>query len=191
MIHNAATVLVSCWAENGVISKGLEKTYVYGVELLLSAFINLALMFGISTIFGHPYLFIPYLFAFIPIRLFAGGAHAKKHLSCIAFNTSVFLVACFTAILLEESASIIASATECGLSFILVYVFSPVPARNKPLNIKEKQKNRLVSLAISCFFSCICLTAYYTQLLGSIFFRMLFHGQLMASCSLLGEKKFN
>ena len=98
MIRSIAIALAKHWAANGVIGESDKETYQYGLELLISTFINLVIMIWISIAFGHPLIIVPYLLAFIPFRLFAGGYHARNHLFCILFNAISYFVSWFNCI---------------------------------------------------------------------------------------------
>ena len=65
MIRAAAVALSKLWAKNGVIHEADIEAYQYGLELLLSTILNIAVMLGLSIAFRNVWLFIPYLAAFI------------------------------------------------------------------------------------------------------------------------------
>ncbi len=129
MIQSAAVALAKQWAKNGVIHEADIEAYQYGLELMLSTLINIAVMIGLSIAFGHVWLFIPYLAAFIPLRLSAGGYHAKHHLSCILFNAIVYFASLVAVNMLKEPVAILACIIESCVSLILIFLFAPVPAR--------------------------------------------------------------
>ncbi len=185
MIHIISRSLAKRWAVCGVIKESDIETYQYGLELIISSGINLLIMIGISFAFGQPLVVVPYLIGFIPQRIFAGGYHAKSHLFCILFNTFVYSISCLVALNIEESAAILSSVIESCLSFALVFLFAPAPAKNKPLNIEEKKRNRTITLIISGLSLVLCIALYYSYLLGSTFCNMIFCGQLMATVLLL------
>ena len=185
MIHFFAITLAKCWAVRGVIKESDVELYEYGLELIISTGVNVFIMIGISSAFGRPFIVVPYLLGFISLRLFAGGYHAKNHLFCILFNTAVYSVSCLVALNIEESTAILASIIESCVSFALVFLFAPVPAKNKPLSIEEKKRNRTIALIISVLFLVLCISLYYSYLLGSTFCNMIFCGQLMATVLLL------
>lgn len=188
MIHNISRSLAKRWAARGVIKESDVELYQYGLELIISTGVNIFIMIGISTAFGRPFIVVPYLLGFIPLRLFAGGYHAKSHLFCVLFNTAVYSVSCLIALNIEESTAILASVIESCVSFALVFLFAPVPAKNKPLSIEEKKRNRRISLALTGIFLVLCIALYYTHLLGSVFCKILFCGQMMATVLLLMGK---
>lgn len=188
MIHIISRSLAKRWVVCGVIKESDIETYQYGLELIISSGINLLIMIGISFAFGQPLVVVPYLIGFIPQRIFAGGYHAKSHLFCILFNTFVYSISCLVALNIEESAAILSSVIESCASFALVFLFAPVPAKNKPLSIEEKKRNRTIALILSGLLLVMCIALYYLHLLGSTFCKIIFCGQLMATVLLLAGK---
>lgn len=185
MIHHISNSLARRWVFRAVIKESDFEIYQYGLELIISTGINIIIMVGISSAFGRLFLVLPYLLGFIPQRLFAGGYHAKNYLGCILFNTGVYSASCLIALNIEGSIAILASVIESSVSFALVFLFAPVPAINKPLDIEEKNRNRTISLALAGTFLVLSIALYYAHLLGNSFCNMLFCGQLMASTLLL------
>lgn len=185
MIRSIAIALAKHWAANGVIGESDKETYQYGLELLISTFINLVIMIGISIAFGHPLIIVPYLLAFIPFRLFAGGYHARNHLFCILFNAITYFVSCLIALHVEESTGILACVIEASVSLALVFLFAPVPAKNKPLTREEKKRNRIISLVLVLFLVLLCVIFYYMHILHDFFCRMLYCGEMVATILLL------
>lgn len=185
IIQAAAAAIVRLWAKTDVILEADAEAYQYGLELLLSTILNIAVMLGLSIAFGHVWLFIPYIVAFIPLRIFAGGYHAKHHLSCIFLNAIVYL-GCLIAInMLSTPVMILACIIESCFSFAMIFQFAPVPAKNKPLSVKEYKRNRYVSLTLSSLFLVLCMLFYSTHVLAFRWCRMLYCGQATATILLI------
>lgn len=188
MIRSVAVALAKHWSVSGVINELDEETYQYGLELLISTLINLFIMIGISTAFGHPLILIPYLLAFIPFRLFAGGYHAKSHLTCILFNAITYFASCLISLNIEKTFAIFASVIVCSISLALIYLFAPLPANSKPLTQDKKTQNRNISLSIAQGFMVLCILLNYVHLLGTRSCNMLFCGQMVSVVLLATEK---
>lgn len=165
-----------------------EESYQYGLELLLSTALNFAIMLALSLVVGHGLLMVPYLAGFIPLRLSAGGYHAKHHFSCILFNTAVYCTALAAAMLIPAPAAIICCAAVCILSLVLNFLFAPVPAKNKPLSASEHRRNRRAAICMSLLLFFLCAVFYCTHLLGQRWCTMLYCGQAAALLLLLMEK---
>lgn len=188
MIHRAAASLAKLWAKNGVVPANEMDAYQYGLELLLSTAANIAVMVILSATAGHPWFFIPYLAAFIPLRLSAGGYHAKHHLSCILFNSVVYGISLMIVTMLAPSSAIVICFFESCLSLTVVFLFAPIPAKNKPLSSSEKKRNRRLSLSLGFLYLALCVLFYYTDTLALEWCRMFFCGQAAATTLLIAEK---
>lgn len=185
MIQAAAAAIVRLWAKTDVILEADAEAYQYGLELLFSTILNIAVMFGLSIAFGHVWLFVPYIVAFIPLRIFAGGYHANYHLSCILLNTIVYLVCLIAVNMLPTPVVILACIIESCFSFAMIFQFAPVPAKNKPLSVKEYKRNRHISLALGFLFLILCVLFYSIHVLEFRWCRMLYCGQAAATTLLI------
>ena len=188
MIHRSAAALARLWAASGVINSGDTEAYQYGLELIMSTLLNIALMLGLSAAMGHVWLLIPYLAAFIPLRLSAGGYHAKQHLACILFNGAVYFAALLIVNALSSREASPFCLLACVVSAAVTFLFAPVPARNKPLSPAERRRNRAVSLSLSLLFLVLCMAFYFTGLLSLAGCKIFFCGQAAAAMLLLMEK---
>lgn len=181
MIYHAAVVLTRCWTERGVIKQKDAEIYRYGLELLISSFVNTILMVDISVFIGQPLIVIPYLMGFTPFRLFSGGYHARNHLTCIVVNTTLYSISCFITKHVVKKIAIPASLFVCSISFLLVLLFAPVSAANKPLCSQDKQRNHKISFFMAITLEFVCIVLFLTNRLGTMFSNMLFCGQMMAT----------
>lgn len=185
MIRSAAVALAKQWAKNGVIHAADIEAYQYGLELMISTLINISVMIGLSIAFGHVWLFIPYLAAFIPLRLSAGGYHAEHHLSCTLFNAIVYFASLIVVNMLKSPVTNLACIIESCVSLSVIFLLAPVPARNKPLSTTERKRNRHISLGLGFLFLILCMLFYYTQILEHIWCKILFCGQAAATLLLV------
>lgn len=77
---------------HGKIRKDQQAIYLYGFELLFSTVFCIAcmLLLGISS--GYPKATIVFLLYFFPIRIVAGGYHAKSYRNCFFLTNSIAIV---------------------------------------------------------------------------------------------------
>ncbi len=90
MGHQMAIKTAEKMAEHSVIEAKATHIYAYGLELLFSSLGGVVALIIISTVCGKPFLWIPYLAGFIPLRLSGGGYHAKTHFRCVFTFKYVF-----------------------------------------------------------------------------------------------------
>lgn len=160
MLLRISKRIVSGWSKSEIIMMEYEEAYVYGVQLLLSTLINIFCIALISTAAGCSYAWIPFLLGFVPIRVTAGGYHAKTPLLC----STVFCGTYSIGIVLLEAINDTALMPVCLLNsiaaIVIVYLYSPLPAHNKPLSKMEMEKKRTLSIAIvSVLFLVMVISA--------------------------------
>ena len=144
------------WIENGVINKEFEDAYIYGLLLLLSTGINIAVIATISAYMHKSLIWVPFLVGFIPLRITAGGFHAKTPCRCGVFFCGGYTLLLLLVTCMPDSARIIIELISTVVSAILVYKLAPISSSNKPLSDKEllqKRKLSLVIMAIILFLS--------------------------------------
>ena len=183
MVHQIAIKTAEKMAEHSVIEAKATHIYVYGMELLFSSLIGVVALIIISTVCGNSFLWIPYLAGFIPLRLSGGGYHAKTHFRCIftfsLLYSLVLLIEIFYAI--PVRAWLIA----CLVNLVIIFLFSPVAAPNKPLKECHGRTNRRNSLFLSLanLFGCVVLVFLCTP--QNSWVNMYFAGSSMAGLSIL------
>lgn len=140
MIKKASTLIVEFWIKNAIIKTDDKESYCYGMELILSTLINVAFMVILSYyVIGYPIAFIPYIAVYTPLRLTAGGYHARSHLKCILYTQITFIVFVMSALALGKK-YIWSLMVLYMVAVLTVLRLAPVEAENKPLTVEEKHK---------------------------------------------------
>lgn len=183
MVQQMAMKTAEKMSEHSVIDPKTIHIYAYGLELLFSSLAGVVALIIISTACREPFLWIPYLAGFIPLRLSGGGYHAKTHLRCIfAFSLLYSLV-----LLVERMCVIPAKIwlVACLVNLAIILLFSPVAASNKPLKECQRRTNRWNSLfwGLINLFGCVVLVFLFTT--KSQWVNMYFAGSSMAGLSML------
>lgn len=191
MIERLAVTLSSAWVEAGVVKQSDVPLYRYGLELLLSTLANVLIIIVISIASGHTWAFVPYLLSFIPIRSFAGGYHAKTHWLCILLSTGVFLLSVAGMPLLFGKSSAVFCVSVGIISFVTIYLLSPVPARNKTLTSEEARRYRLISLGMGGMLLVLCIVFGGMGTTDRLAIKMLYCGELVAMFLLIGGFQSN
>lgn len=151
------------WAENVVFLLIKNKIvdieerdiYVYGLEVLLLNMSNILSAFLISLFTETLWHFCMFLIVFVPLRVFAGGYHARSSESCFIITLAiyagtVFIVKLFPLIYTNTVAVI--------LLFVLlipIVKLAPLEHRNNPLSRTEHRRNKLISVSIAAVDSVI------------------------------------
>lgn len=187
MIRRAAISLAKLWAEGGVIPLEEMDAYQYGMELLFSTALNIIIMIFLSVVSGNTGLFIPYLVTFIPLRIFAGGYHTKRHFSCILFNTIIYSASIFSVNIISSQTLGIFCFWESMISTIATFLFAPVPAKNKPLSDEEYRRGKFLSRVLTFIILVVTILLCISGKTGSIGWIMMCFGQSSATVLLLME----
>ncbi|MCL2221562.1 MAG: accessory gene regulator B family protein [Oscillospiraceae bacterium] len=156
MIAQMSKKLSSFFIAHEIISVDDREVYEYSFEVIISTFISflaLAVFAIITCTVGYTAL---YLLGFIPLRVVAGGYHAKNHFRCITlfmciYGTYLLLLTLFPYELLLQL--IVATS---ALSLALVYLLAPSEDRNKPISDEQKAiYKRKSKIVIICFAAII------------------------------------
>lgn len=149
MIERLAREMTCYYRDKSLLERGKESIYIYGFELLISTVFNLSAIFIISWFFKKTYETFIFLAAFIPLRLAAGGYHARHHWSCILGFNIIFCLMLLLHQCLASTLIPIYSLCSSVASSIIIYFLAPVAAKNKPLSRMQYQRQRKRSIILS------------------------------------------
>ena len=183
MIQQIAIKTAERMSERSIIGTGKVRIYAYGLELLYSSLAGVAALLIISAICGKPFLWIPYLAGFVPLRLSGGGYHAKTHFRCIFTFSFLYSLVLFTERLypIPVKACLIA----CSINLVIILLFSPVAAPNKPLKESSRRTNRRNSLLLGLVNLLGAFAAVFLFTPNGQWVNMYFAGSSMAGLSML------
>ncbi len=115
-----------------VIKAEDAEIYIYGINQILVSVLNVSTALIIGLIFGVFFEIAVFMAAYIPLRSFAGGFHAKTPLRCYIFSVIMLIGVSIGLKHLHLSAWVYYAALT--LAFVIVLVLSPVEDKNKPLD---------------------------------------------------------
>ncbi len=159
VIKNASYRIAERFVQANIVKQEQKNVYAYGLELLLSSCIGVLILALVSAVAGKPILWIPYMLAFVPLRLTAGGYHANTHLGCILSFSLAYVAFCALgrwAVHVPPVALVVAAVV-----FAIVIFFSPVEAVNKPLKEAQRKTNRRLSLILCAVNLCIAAAGLF------------------------------
>ena len=107
-----------------------------------------ALIFIGAVIMGivpHTLLFLAGL---VPLRMTAGGYHAKHHWVCIAIGCVTYAMTTFPLRYIPSGFVSLFILACCLFTAMTVWMLSPVEAAHKPLTAEKREKMRNISLSI-------------------------------------------
>lgn len=186
MIAKLAKSTAYFFVEKQVVKKEDEEVYAYGMELLYSSILNIALAVIIAIITNTVYPTAAFLTAFIVMRQYIGGYHAKTHLGCMSILAAV--LCCFAVLsrYIPIECEILISMPAIGLSMFLILKFAPVEHPNKPLTDKEKSRLRKSGIisAFTVFILVLIMSVFTSTRRYGMYISL---GQLTASTAMLCE----
>lgn len=120
---------------SGIITTEDKELYEYGLHHGLLMIINLLTTVVIGLLFKMVWQSFVFMLAYIPLRTYAGGYHAKTQFRCYLLSIVIMLAALFGIKQIPWTSSIGIGLTLCAVGIILY--LSPVEDKNKPLNQVE------------------------------------------------------
>ena len=184
MIAKLAKSTAYFFVEKQVVKKEDEEVYAYGMELLYSSILNIALAAIIAIITNTVYPTAAFLTAFIVIRQYIGGYHAKTHLGCMSILAVVLFCFAVLSRYIPTECEILISMPAIGLSMFLILKFAPVEHPNKPLTDKEKSRLRKSGIAFTVFILVLVMSVFTSTRRYGMYISL---GQLTASTAMLCE----
>lgn len=125
---------------NGIIKEEDKEIYSYGLHQGLLIVINILTTIAIGFLFAMVVESILFMIAYIPLRSYAGGYHAKTELRCYFLSTILIVLALLLMKFIPIREYIILGIT--GISGLIIYILAPVEDRNKPLDQIEYKMYR-------------------------------------------------
>ncbi|NYB75002.1 accessory gene regulator B family protein [Sedimentibacter hydroxybenzoicus DSM 7310] len=121
--------------QNEIISSEDREIYAYGLRQGFILFINILTTLLIGFVFNKTTETIVFLAAYIPLRIYTGGYHARTQIGCYVFSI-VMIISVLLAIEFIPWTNFIC-ITISIVSALIIYILSPVEDMNKPLDAAE------------------------------------------------------
>lgn len=148
MINNLSTRLANKLLERGSIEENERELYIYGLFMLFSHLMYLALACVFGMLFKCFIESIIFYIAFQFIRRYAGGYHAATETRCEIFS-ALSIFCCIAIIRVSKIYDIkfvlLGTALVCA---VLIFILCPLDTPEKPLTEKEFKYFRKTSLII-------------------------------------------
>lgn len=121
--------------DNQIIESEERELYRYGIQEGLTIVLNLVTTLLIGLLCDMIWQSIVFTVAYIPLRSFAGGYHAKTTIGCYIFSIVLITAVLLTMKLLPISSFVCCIMLLC--SGVCIFVLAPVENHNKPLDDVE------------------------------------------------------
>lgn len=142
---------------SNVIKEEDAEIYIYGINQILVSVLNVSSALIIGWIVGVVFEIAVFMAAYIPLRSFAGGYHAKTSLRCYIFSDIMLIVVSIGIKYLLVTDLVYYIALVIGIFIVLI--LSPVEDKNKPLDEAEHKvyKRRTIIVASAEFLLFLLL----------------------------------
>lgn len=131
--------------DKGIVPKEDVDLYRYGIEngIIVAGNLLASVVFGIAT--GRLGMVLVFLLFYVTLRSYSGGIHSRSKLNCFILSMLILLVPVYTYQwffeVVEEPWIIIMGI----ISFLSIWMLSPVESENKPLDEMEQRVYKKVS----------------------------------------------
>jgi len=159
MLNKMALNLAQTFYENNdtAYDYGDVEVYAYGLELFLSAVFEVFAVLILGILFGRFFETIAFFAAFIPLRSYAGGYHAKTHLGCFFVLLVIYSLILLVLHTIPISFIGFVSLICVGVSVFPILKFAPLADKNKPIGPQQYKEFRKKSVLIFLVQSIIII----------------------------------
>ena len=137
MFNYVSTRITEKMVKCGTVADQDKELYLFGIQQGLTNILNLVTTVIIGLVLGVLWQMLLFMAAYIPLRSFAGGYHAKTPLRCyilsVLLHTAIALAIKYVDLHIYFQLGLLISAS------ITVFLLSPVGNENKPLDELEKR----------------------------------------------------
>lgn len=155
------------------IEQSEAEVYQYGYRLLIEKVCALIITIVIAVLFDAWKEILVFCIAFIPIRTFAGGYHAKYSLSCMLLSAGVLIIN----VLIGKW---FMSTGYGSYAILLEVILYPVIAWMSPV----ENSNRTISDSERKYFKRMVMVLYAVQIFAGFFLMVLARTDLIVSAVL-------
>lgn len=120
----------------------------YGMTVFINEFIKIVLLFLLFLFINTFNLFLFSFFILMTIRPLSGGLHLDTSLRCFLFSLGYFILTVLVFPNLIQLNEIIAIILLI-ISTTLMYLYSPIPSKFRPISCKKRTQFFKVSSAVS------------------------------------------
>ncbi|MBP1565501.1 MAG: accessory gene regulator B family protein [Oscillospiraceae bacterium] len=150
--------------DNKIIISDDEAICQYGIQQLLTMLVNLICTIILGVLYERLFESILIVALYIPLRSYAGGFHAKTSFRCFVYSL-VMMFLLLSVIKFFKLGNTICFII-CIMSGIIIFLVSPVPDKNKPLEKIEykvfKRRSRQILAIEVLLFVVSILTKWNT-----------------------------
>lgn len=161
MFGKIANQMTQILVDNKTISNDDQELYYYGIQQGLSIILNFVTLLFIGFVYRMFWESLLFTVAYIPLRRYAGGYHAKTPICCYFFSIAMMLT--ILPVMRWVNISSLIYCILLLLSLVSILFLAPVADHNKPLDEIEQQVYRHHSIVIAVSEAVISFLFLLTQ----------------------------
>lgn len=172
MIKKLSQKVLNILINNNAVKDGNEAIVLFGIEQGLRSALEIVIMLLTGLLLNLFWQSVIILVSFIPVRIYAGGYHAKTPMQCVIKSWLLL-----TAVLIWMKyipGNIILQIIVLLVTGIWMYRFCPVQDVHKPLRENEKSKYRMKAFRNFLIDLCVFSVGYIVKV------------QILSRCIALG-----
>ncbi len=123
--------IINVFIDKGLVQKDEKELFICALEQIFAYILNLFSVIFIGLIFNMLFEAILFTLTYIPIRIYAGGYHAKTQLRCYIFSVIMMIVVLF---ILKLNVNIFLISILAITGSLVILMLAPVEDKNKPLD---------------------------------------------------------
>lgn len=136
--------LVEYFVTNKIIDEERKDILSYGMEIVISSVITIGLCILISVVIRQLALCLIFLLIYCPIRLFAGGYHAKTRVRCSFLFVVICLCNIFVSDFMTKQNSIVNGVK--WIAVLIILLFSPIGCIENPIAFEYRKKMKIKTM---------------------------------------------
>lgn len=137
MLENYIEKITSILIERQIVKPEDKEIIIYGLNTGIELIFNIITTIILGLLFDLVIESLIFLLSFSYIRIYAGGYHCQKAISCYFFSTAIVILMLFILKITPIEYTLIISTIILLFSIPILIRFSPTETINKPLDEDE------------------------------------------------------
>lgn len=193
MFKNIADDIAFVLVRDKIVENEKRDFYRYGAESLLLnlSIVSIAL---IITFITNTWLhFLIFMFVFVPLRIFAGGYHAKTSRICLIISTLLYTATVGVIKFIPDFYKNKFAIAVLIAAAVFIFIKAPIINKNNVLDRKSFKRSKIISRVLISFDSIIFITLALLKIntATSVMIFIMFIGFLMIKSVIESAVSFN
>lgn len=149
MYKRAAEKLTQAAILNHVIDSDEKELYMYAYQAMFARLLGWGTLLLLGVVFQCIPGTLAFFIMFFPLRIYAGGYHARDYGRCYLASTLVFGILIIGSKIIAFYVNPLAILVSLMISLVMILMLAPLGDQNKPLSDSEQKKYGRIAKAIA------------------------------------------